>query len=165
VPGALPGCQYVDPTKPSETWFFDGLDVAVVGHPADTEIENYSKIHDTWQYVDQKRPEAADSYQLDQALTVARDFVVAYIAGECTTVSSLADSTYTGGCPDAIPGAQVIAERSTGAGGSVPTTGARIVVNAGRAYDVQLQHEWSFTDRRGHWKVATVTEVDPDSPP
>jgi hypothetical protein len=32
-------------------------------------------------------------------------------------------------------------------------------------FDVQLQHEWTFDDRRGQWRVVHISEADPNVPP
>ena len=168
----LPTCQSIDPTTMVETLFIDGLDVALVRHttPRDADFTSASP----YRYTDSARPEAQVSlgppisgpsgYQLEQPLTVAQDAVQAWLDGDCARFRALADETYTGGCPDGIKGAKVGGSQATSAGGAVSTQSARVTATPALAFDVDLQHEWSRTTKRGEWRIVSVTSIDPATP-
>lgn len=155
------GCQLRDSRALTETWYLDGLDIVLVFHGDSTVLSS-------WRYAGSAPPEAGGpdrsasaKPRLAEPAYVAGDFALAYLAGDCPAVSSLADETYDGGCPSPAPesGNHVVGGMASAPGGSIPTTAYRVSIDPiGHAYEVALQYVWSPETRRGDWKATRITE-------
>ena len=158
----IPGCQTIG-APGAEIWFIDGLDIALLDFGGWFDA-SFSQIASSWQYTDATRPEAAGpgGYHQEEPLFVARDFVMAYVAGRCTEARQFLDESYMPSCPasNPDPNATFSEGRLASSSGAGPSTSATITVQpGGRKFEVKLQHSWALAEMRGRWRVAQVSEV------
>ena len=160
----IPGCQTIG-APGAEIWFIEGFDIAVLDFGGWFD-PSFSQIASSWQYTDATRPEAAGpgpgGYRQEEPLFIARDFVMAYVAGRCVEMRQFLDEGYLPSCPapNPDPNATFGEARLASPSGAGPSTSATITVQpGGRKFEVKLQHVWVLTEMRGRWRVAQVSEV------
>jgi hypothetical protein len=162
----IAGCKTLE-TSPArgalETWFMEGLDVALVASYGKRRPTDFLEITNTWQYADRAAALGAE-YHTPQPLGIAMDYVARYLEGNCAVLEAYADREFVPSCPPPDPSAVVRGGQSSSASGAVSTVKQRVNLSDGLVFEVSLRNQYSLTTNRVESRVFAVAEIDPNTP-